>query len=228
MVIAMRRPRALTVPLAATAVAVLAGAGAGACTPIGMAATAGAMAATAAQEERGLDGAARDTMIAAAINSAWAQYDPRLVVDTNLLVHERRVVLAGTLESQELMDAAVRLAWQADGVAEVINDLRVGPPRSIGERARDGLISGDLSRSLLFDTEIQSINYAVDVTDRTVYVMGVAQNQQELDRVLSWARNTDYVRRVVNHARLKHDPSRMAPQEPAPPREAASPREAAP
>lgn len=181
-----------------------------------MATTAGAMAATAAQEERGLDGAARDTVIAASINAAWAQYDPRLVIDTGLIVHERRVLLTGALENQDLMDAAVRIAWQADGVVEVINELRVNPARSVGERARDALISGDLSRSLLFDSEIQSINYAVDVTDRTVYVMGVAQNQQELDRVLSWARNTDYVRRVVNHALLKTDPSRAAPQESAP------------
>lgn len=208
----MRRPCAPLAPLAAAAVLALAAA----CTPVGVATTAGAMAATAAQEERGLDGAARDTVIAASINAAWAQYDPRLVIDTGLIVHERRVLLTGALENQDLLDAAVRIAWQADGVVEVINELRVDPARSVGERARDALISGDLSRSLLFDSEIQSINYAVDVTDRTVYVMGVAQNQQELDRVLSWARNTDYVRRVVNHALLKTDPSRAAPQEAAP------------
>lgn len=210
MVIAMRRPRA---PFALLPAAAILLALAPACTPLGVATTAGAMAATAAQEERGLDGAARDTVIAAAINAAWAQYDARLVVDTGLIVHERRVLLTGALETQDLMDAAVRIAWQADGVVEVINELRVDPARSIGERARDALISGDMSRSLLFDAEIQSINYAVDVTDRTVYVMGVAQNQQELDRVLSWARNTDYVRRVVSHVRLKDDPSRVAPGE---------------
>ncbi|MGC2857656.1 BON domain-containing protein [Novispirillum sp. DQ9] len=204
----MRRPHALSVPLAAAVLMVAAG-----CTPIGAATTVGAVAVTAAQEERGLDGAARDTLIRTAINTAWAQHDARLVVDTGLIVHERRVLLTGALDTQELVDAAVRLAWQAEGVVDVINEIRINPARTLGERARDALISGDVSRSLMFDSQIQSINYAVDVTDRTVYVMGVAQNQQELDRVLSWARNTDYVRRVVSHALLKDDPARTAPQE---------------
>jgi len=170
------------------------------------------MAVTAAQEERGLDGATRDTLIRAAIASAWLQHDTRLLTGTNLTVHERRVLLTGALEEAALVDAAVRLAWQAEGVVEVINELRVNPDRGMGDRTRDALIASEISRNLLFDSEIQSINYAVDVVERTVYVMGVAQNQTELDRVLSWARNTDYVRRVVNHVRLKTDPARVGPR----------------
>lgn len=185
---------------------------AAACTPLGVVTTAGAMAATAAQEERGLDGATRDTVIRGAISAAWLQHDTRLLTGTNLTVHERRVLLTGALDDAALVDAAVRMAWQADGVVEVINELRVNPDRGVGDRARDALISSEISRRLLFDAEVQSINYAVDVVERTVYVMGVAQNQTELDRVLSWARNTDYVRRVVNHVRLKTDPARVGPR----------------
>lgn len=184
-----------------------------ACTPIGVAATAGAVTATAAQEERGLDGAARDTVIRAAINKAWLDHDHRLLINTGLIVHERRVMLTGVLDSQEAVDAAVRLAWQADGVVDVINELQVRPGRDLGDRTRDALIANEISRKLLFDSGIRSINYAVDVVERTVYVMGVAQNQMELDRVLSWARHTDYVRRVVSHVRLKSDPARVGPRE---------------
>jgi osmotically-inducible protein OsmY len=192
--------------------AVLLGLAAAACTPIGLATTAGAVAATAAQEERGLDGATRDTLIRAAINKAWLDHDHRLLVNASLIVHERRVLLTGVMDTSEMADTAVRLAWQADGVVDVINELRISPDRDLGDRTRDALISSEISRSLLFDSEIKSINYAVDVVERTVYVMGIAQNQSELDRVLSWARNTDYVRRVVNHVRLKNDPSRVGPR----------------
>jgi osmotically-inducible protein OsmY len=183
-----------------------------ACTPLSAVTTAGAMAATAAQEERGLDGATRDTVIRATIAKNWLDHDAALLTGVNLTVLERRVLLTGALDDATLVDAAVRLAWQADGVVEVINELRVNPDRGLGDRTRDALISSELSRTLLFDSGIKSINYAVDVVERTVYVMGVAQNQAELDRVLSWARNTDYVRRVVSHVHLKTDPARVGPR----------------
>ena len=41
-----------------------------------------------------------------------------------------------------------------------------------------------------------------------VYLMGIAQNRNELDRVTNHARNLNYVRRVVSYVRLKDDPRR--------------------
>ena len=34
-------------------------------------------------------------------------------------------------------------------------------------------------------------------------MIGIAQNKEELDRVISHARNIEYVRKVVSHVRLK-------------------------
>ena len=42
----------------------------------------------------------------------------------------------------------------------------------------------------------------------TVYLMGIAQNQAELNRVKNHARGLDYVRRVISHVRLKKPPMR--------------------
>lgn len=210
----MKRPedsRAAT--LAACFALVLPAVALSACTPVSVATTAGAMAATAAQEERGLDGATRDGVIRAAIFRRWLEHDNRLVTAVDATVHERRVLLTGVVTDQDLADAAVRLAWQADGVSTVINEIAVRTNRSLGDRTRDALIRSTLRSRLLLDSRVKSINYAVDVMERTVYVMGVAQSEAELQRVLSWARNTDYVRRVVSHVLLKDDPARVAPGE---------------
>ena len=40
--------------------------------------------------------------------------------------------------------------------------------------------------------------------------MGIAQDSAELERVTNHARQVRYVRRVVNHARLKNDPRRKS------------------
>ena len=37
--------------------------------------------------------------------------------------------------------------------------------------------------------------------------MGIAQDQAEIDRVTTHARQVRYVRRVVSHVRLKNDPA---------------------
>ncbi len=47
---------------------------------------------------------------------------------------------------------------------------------------------------------------------RVVYLMGIAQDRTELDRVTNHARNVKYVRKVVNYARLRSDPRRFAAQ----------------
>jgi osmotically-inducible protein OsmY len=67
-----------------------------------------------------------------------------------------------------------------------------------------------LRTKLLFDRDVLAINYSVETVRHTVYLFGIAQDKQELDRVINYARNTEYVSRVVNHVLLKSDPRRRA------------------
>jgi osmotically-inducible protein OsmY len=60
------------------------------------------------------------------------------------------------------------------------------------------------------DASVRSINYSIDVVGGTVYLMGIARSQAELDRVLNHARNLPYVKQVVNYVLLKGDPRRRA------------------
>lgn len=204
-----QRPHRRT-PLLLLAGLVLAGLGAG-CTPAGLAVGAGATVATSAMEERGVDGAAIDTAIRAEINGLWLGADHRLLTDVGLTVHERRVLLTGRITDPALSDLAESTARQADRVVEVINALDVVDRADIGDATRDVVIANSLRSDLLFDREIRSINYKVEVSNRTVHIIGVAQNQRELDRVLAYARNTRHVRNVVNHVLMQDDPRRTAP-----------------
>ena len=52
------------------------------------------------------------------------------------------------------------------------------------------------------------VNYSIETINGVIYVMGIAQSQDELDRVVNHARNISGVQRVVSYVRLKDDPKR--------------------
>lgn len=175
---------------------------------VGVAVTGGATAATAAAQERGFRGAVDDTVIRARINDLWLQHSAEMFQNVSLQVTEGRVLLTGKVKEPQMRLDAVRLAWQAEGVAEVINEIQVTSEGGVGSYTRDTVISSELKSRMLFDKQIASINYSVETVGQIVYLMGIAQNQSELDRVINHARNISYVRRVVSHVKLKDDPTR--------------------
>lgn len=170
---------------------------------VGAVVGAGATAGTAAMEERGIGGATDDTVIRTRINALWSSADERMWRKVGLQVHTGRVLLTGAVESTEMRDRAVRLAWQAKGVKEVINEIQVDKSGGVVGFTKDTWISTQLKSKLLFDGDVSSINYSVETVNGTVYLIGIAQNQAELDRVTNHARTLDYVKKVVSYVKIK-------------------------
>ena len=56
---------------------------------------------------------------------------------------------------------------------------------------------------ITLDKQIKAVNYSIETVNGTVYVMGIAQSQAEVDRIRNHARQLSYVRRVVNYVRIK-------------------------
>lgn len=179
-----------------------------ACTPVGTAVGAGAAVGVAAAEERGVSGVVDDTKIRLAINKLWLDQDFDLFRKIDLSVVEGRVLLTGETAKPEHRVEAVRLAWQAEGVREVINEIKVGDSSGIKDWKNDVWIATELRSRLMFDKFIRNINYTVDSVNGEVFISGIAQNQAELDRVIDHARDVPRVRRVVNYVLLKDDPKR--------------------
>lgn len=171
---------------------------------------AGATAATAAAQERGFSGAVDDTVIRTRINALWLDHNEEMFRKAGLQVHEGRALLTGTMPTQQMRLDAVRLAWQADGVREVINEMTVAKSGGVSGFATDTWISTQLKTRILFDKEISSINYSIETVAGVVYLMGIAQTQDELARVTTHARSISNVRQVVSYVRLKDDPDRKA------------------
>lgn len=171
------------------------------CAPAVVAAGAGTVAVGAAQE-RGLSSAASDTRIQGEINHFWLQHDIELYQRLDMTVSEGRVLLTGLATTPEMRVDAVRLAWQATGVQEVINEIEVSDGSSLADSARDTWITTQLRTRIALDSQIRSINYTIDTVNGVIYLMGVARDQAELDRVTGYARSLPHVRRVVSYVRV--------------------------
>lgn len=177
-----------------------------ACAPVVLGA--GATVGVAATEDRGVEGVADDLKIRAEINELWFRHDATMFHEIDLRVHEGRVMLTGAVQKPEYRVDAVRLAWQAAGVREVLDEIQVTNSSSFSDYSRDVVIATDLRGRLMFDGQVKNVNYSVEVVNGVVYLMGVAQNQVELDRVIAHARDIRNVKRVVSHVVLKGDPRR--------------------
>jgi osmotically-inducible protein OsmY len=181
-----------------------------ACDPVTAVVGGAATIGVGAAEERGLEGAVDDTKIRTNINDLWLRQDFDLFRDVTLTVSEGRVTLTGSVKKPETRIDAVRLAWQAAGVRQVNDEIQVEDQSGVMDYANDVWIANKLRTRLMFDGQIKNINYTIDVVNGVAYLMGIAQNQEELDRAIAHARDTSGVKRVVSHVVLKNDPQRQS------------------
>ena len=167
----------------------------------------GAAAGAVAVQDRGAEGVLSDTRIRTDINNLWYEESRDLYARINLQVQDGRVLLSGRVVDPQTRVDAVRLAWQVEGVKEVINEIEIDDDTTLTDRFRDTQIGIEMRNKLRFDKDVSSLNYSVEVVNQQIYLIGIAQDQAELDRVMAHARDVRYVRRVVNYVRIKEPPA---------------------
>lgn len=173
------------------------------CTPIGALVSASSTAGKAASQDRGLSGAVHDWEIESQINHLWFQKDVDMFRALNLEVIEGRVLITGAVNTPDQRVEAVRLAWHADNVKEVINEIQINESYNWQNFIADSWIDTQLRTQLIFDNNILNINYSTEVINGIVYIIGVAQSQQELDIVINTALNIGGVKKVIPYVRIK-------------------------
>ena len=170
---------------------------------VGAAIGAGATVGLAAFQERGVEGVARDTALSAQIISKFIEKDASLASDIGVEVWEARALLTGLVKTEDERAEAVRLAWSVSGVKDVINEIGIKSSEGIEDFAYDTWITTQLESRITFDEDVYAINFDVETVNGVVYLIGIAQSQAELDRVIAHARDIKRVRRVITHVRIK-------------------------
>ena len=164
---------------------------------------AGAGVGMAAVQERGIKVRAQDMRIEALLIEKFLNAGLNLTATIGAEVYEGRVLLTGATKNIKLSDKAVKLAWQVDGVRDVMNEIQLEKKATATDFAKDAWITTQLKSKLTFDRNVMAINYVVETVKGTVYLIGIAQNQIELDRVIAHSSAIKYVTNVISHVRLK-------------------------
>jgi osmotically-inducible protein OsmY len=162
---------------------------------------------SAARQERSFGNAIDDRVIKTKLDARLRQQSIRLFGIYTTVI-EGRVLLAGRVSTPETRLEATRVAWTVDGVRKVDNDIQVAETGGWLDRPADFIMRSRLAAVLLADKSIKDINYTTDVVHGIVYLMGVGQDQGEVDRVVAHANKLNGVRRVENYVVLKDDPIR--------------------
>lgn len=170
----------------------------------------------AAGQERGVTGEIDDFATKNNVQSALAAMKPPVPADISVTVYDGNVLLTGTASAPEAKAQAAAAARGAVGVKAVYDQVAVAPPITPWRTAKDAWISTRLRSDLTFDGSVKSLNYTIATNDGSVYLLGSARTQSELDRAVAWARNIPDVKRVVSYVEIRPG-APVAAQAAAPP-----------
>lgn len=153
-------------------------------------------------DDRSFSDDLKDAQINMALREDFINLDPKLGLDISPDVFEGAVLLTGTLPNIEMIQEILQITWSTPDVKCVYNYIRVAEPPSLEIVNTDAAVSGTIRTQLTFTKGINSSNYKLIMENGVIYIMGIAQNQQELDRVISVIKNTVGVQKVVNLTRM--------------------------
>ena len=209
--IRFRRAGASLFPVFGLGMILLANSG---CVPLAIGA--GAATGAAVVQERSVGANLDDTTIRLNIEGLLLKEGGSLADQVGVEVSEGRVLLTGAVRTPDDRVKATMVSWRSAGVTEVINEIQVTDKSSLGNLARDTWITTKLRARILADSQLNDLNYTVETVNGVVYLIGIAATQQELDRIIGYARNISGVEKVVNYVRVKGGTAAAPPQTRAP------------
>jgi osmotically-inducible protein OsmY len=73
------------------------------------------------------------------------------------------------------------IAGRVAGVKGLYDEVEVAPPGSTWDATKDAWITARLRSEMMLDANIRSGNYTIDTSNGTVYLIGSARTQAELE-----------------------------------------------
>ena len=149
-------------------------------------------------QERTAEQAAIDIVIKTKIEESFfsTNYD-EIFSKIKVIVFEGKVLLVGTVKNDSFKKSAVSIVRKINNVKEIADYIVVGK-ESVIDYLKDTRISLEFKAKLLTDKDISEVNYSSTTENRILYIIGVSQNQEELDLVLTHASNIAGVKKVIN------------------------------
>jgi osmotically-inducible protein OsmY len=156
-----------------------------------------------AAQERGVNGTIDDITVKTEIAQAFLKTNPLLQEGITTTVYDGRVLLSGRVPRPEMKTEANRVASAVPGVRALYEEVEVAPYEGVWDGAQDTWITARVRSELVLDPDIRSGNYTIDTENGSVYLIGSARSQYELDRAARIARYVPGVKRVVSYVEIR-------------------------
>ncbi len=117
----------------------------------------------------------------------------------NVEVAEGIVVLTGSASRDEDRLEAERIAWSAQDVVQVGNEIQLDENSGLLSATKDSFLNAAIRTRLTADSSVKGRNINIEAQDGIVYLLGVARTPQELERVAYIASTTKGTREVISY-----------------------------
>ncbi|NIZ03380.1 BON domain-containing protein [Thalassospira lucentensis] len=163
-----------------------------------------------------------DTQIKSGILGEFAKLDHTYLMDVNVDIWKQEVLVTGMVDSKAKYYDVMSLIKQDKRIKTIHDHLEVAdaakieayrkaedehgknavPTDSATQSVSDVWIEGQIKALLLAEKGVSSVNYRWQSVNNIVYIMGEAQTDPELKKVLSIVRRIKGVKRVVSYIKL--------------------------
>ena len=158
---------------------------------------------TVTKEDRTIGEFVDDALIKTVIKNTYFDQSGNLFFNVDVEVSQGRVLLTGTVENMDLKIEATRIAWGVEDVKTVINELQISNSDNIFNFADDLVISTKVSGRLILEEEVNSLNYNIETVNKVVYIIGIANSDDEQKKVIDIASNVYGVEGVIDYITVK-------------------------
>ena len=163
---------------------------------------AAAKAVVVSKEERSFGDFVDDSLIKTMIKNTYFDQNEKIFFNVDVEVLQGRVLLTGTVENIDLKIEATRIAWGVKDVNLVINEIQISNSDNILNFADDLVISTKIAGKLILDENINSLNFTIETVNKTVYVMGIARNEEEKEKVIKISSEVFGVENVIDYINI--------------------------
>lgn len=155
---------------------------------------AGTASTSIAMDRRNMGSTIEDGKISYKISQLIHKYSPKSHI--NIEVFNRDVLLTGEVSSVSEGQQAANLARNIANVRRVYNELAIGEPSKLSDRAKDTALTAKIKTYLIKDKLLQYSAFIVTTERSNVYLQGKV-TQLEAQRATEIIRNIVGVRQVI-------------------------------
>ena len=149
-----------------------------------------------------------DTIMQKNLNARLALTEKKYFLTIQSEVIDGRIFLSGKVDEPEEKIKITKMAWETKGARSVKNAISIKGQSNFKSTAKDILITSQLRSALIFNNKTKARNYTLETINKTIYIFGIAIDEEEKKEVINEANKIYDVEDVIPSIYLVSELSR--------------------